>query len=91
MLRVIYRYCTTNSKQKEYSMRSKRLKRFMYTHVLLRDGHYPSSRTLSKQLGVTQRTIYRDMHEFRYELDAPLKYDSAQHGYHYTILGWNIF
>lgn len=63
----------------------------MYMHVLIRDGHYPSSRTLYERLHVTRRTVYRDIHLLRHRLKAPLAYDPIRRGYYYMVNGWNIF
>ncbi|MFL5586071.1 MAG: HTH domain-containing protein [Ktedonobacteraceae bacterium] len=72
-------------------IKPKQTERLMYMHVLIREGRYPSSRTIERQLHVTRRTIYRDMHVLRNRLKAPLAYDPIRHGYYYTQRNWNIF
>ena len=69
----------------------KQLERLMYLHVLIREGCFPSSRTIHEKLHVTRRTIYRDIQVLKSRLKAPLAYNSAQRGYYYTKQNWNLF
>jgi predicted DNA-binding transcriptional regulator YafY len=71
-------------------MRPKQLERLMCEHVLIRDGHYPSSQTFRKYFKVSSRTAYRDIHILRSIFKAPVDYDHFKHGFYYTKVGWNI-
>lgn len=44
----------------------------------------PNTRTLAERIGVTRRTIRRDIDYFRDQLNAPIKFDAVRNGYYYT-------
>lgn len=71
-------------------MQSKQLERLMCEHVLIRDGHYPSSQTIHRYFKVSPRTALRDIHILRKNFKAPVYYDHAKHGFYYTEAGWNF-
>ena len=60
------------------------LGRIFALHERIRDKGYPNCQTLADELGVTAKTIQRDITFMRDELDLPLNYDAIRHGYHYT-------
>lgn len=67
--------------------------RTRWRHVLvidqhIRGGQAPNCRELAEELEVSRRTILRDIDFLRYDLDAPVKYDSARRGYVYTEPNW---
>lgn len=47
-------------------------------------GGYPNCRSLADRLEVTQKTIQRDVSFIRDQLDLPLEYNKAMHGYEFT-------
>lgn len=44
----------------------------------------PNCRTLAEAWETSQKTIQRDLDFLKYEMDAPIEYDSARHGYYYS-------
>jgi predicted DNA-binding transcriptional regulator YafY len=59
------------------------IERIFAIHQAIRRGHFPNCRTLAEQIGVTQKTIQRDITFMQRDLGLPLVYDSLLHGYHY--------
>lgn len=51
---------------------------------IIRRGTYPSASQLAKEVGVSQRTINRDLDEMRDFYYAPLEYDPIKKGWYYT-------
>ena len=69
--------------------------RTRWRHVLLidqriRSGQVPNCRQLADELEVSRRTILRDIDFLRYDLGAPVEYDSAKGGYVYTEPNWDM-
>ena len=58
--------------------------RLLEIDARLRDGKHPSHAQLGKELGVSARTIQRDMDYLRDTIGAPLEYDAKQKGWYYT-------
>jgi predicted DNA-binding transcriptional regulator YafY len=50
----------------------------------VRAGEYPNVRTIAGRLEVGRRTVLRDVEFMRERLGAPLAFDPARGGYHYT-------
>ncbi len=50
----------------------------------LRSSAWPNTRTLAEQIGVTRRTIRRDIDYLRDQLNAPIEFDGVRNGYYYT-------
>jgi predicted DNA-binding transcriptional regulator YafY len=58
--------------------------RIFAIHQAIRRGRFPNCRTLAGEIGVTQKTIQRDVTFMQNRLGLPLVYDSLRHGYHYN-------
>ncbi len=67
------------------------VERIVYFHKLIREGHYPSSKSIIKHFDVTPRTAYRNIKLLRSRYKAPLVYDRLKHGYYYGKQNWNLF
>ena len=59
------------------------IERIISIHQSVRRGRYPNCRTLAEEIGVTQKTIQRDVTFMQRDLGLPLVYDNLRHGYHY--------
>lgn len=59
------------------------LERIFAIHDAIQRGRYPNCRQLAEQIEVTQKTIQRDITFMQNDLDMPLQYDRAKHGYYY--------
>ncbi|MBI2950112.1 MAG: WYL domain-containing protein [Verrucomicrobia bacterium] len=53
-------------------------------HQAIHEGTFPNAETLSLELEVSAKTVYRDFEFMRDRLDLPLEYDEVRHGYYYT-------
>lgn len=51
---------------------------------------YPNSRNLAEDLGVSRRTILRDIEFIKDSLNAPLDYCPKKNGYYYTEPGYSV-
>ncbi len=60
------------------------IERIFEIHETIRRGRHPNCRTLAEEIGVTQKTIQRDISFMREDLGLPLVYDEVRHGYRYT-------
>jgi predicted DNA-binding transcriptional regulator YafY len=60
------------------------IERIFAIHQAIRRGRFPNCRTLAEQIGVTPKTIQRDVTFMQKDLGLPLAYDSLRHGYHYA-------
>ncbi len=60
------------------------IERIFEIHERIRRGRFPNCRTLAEEIGVTQKTIQRDISFMREDLGLPLVYDEVRHGYHYS-------
>jgi len=62
------------------------LKRMLHIHERLASGSYPNATTLAGELGVSTKSVQRDLDFMRERLNLPLEYESSRFGYHYTEL-----
>lgn len=60
------------------------MERIYRIHEAVGEGRYPNCSSLVEDLGVTAKTIQRDITFMRDRLSLPLAYDEQAHGYHYT-------
>ncbi|MBI5799393.1 MAG: WYL domain-containing transcriptional regulator [Verrucomicrobia bacterium] len=60
------------------------LERMQRLHQLLHAGGYPNAVSLSVELEVTTKTVYRDVEFMRERLGLPIAFDVGRNGYHYT-------
>lgn len=60
------------------------IERIFTIHEAILRGRYPNCRRLAEQIGVTQKTIQRDITFMQNDLGLPLEYDEVRHGYFYT-------
>lgn len=56
----------------------------MIIHRLLTEGRVPNRSNLSKQLGVSRKTVERDIAFMRDQLHLPIEYDPQKFGFFYT-------
>lgn len=54
----------------------------------LQSGKYPNCTTLAEKLEVSTKTIQRDIEYMKFQMDAPIEYDSSQKGYYFTHQNW---
>jgi predicted DNA-binding transcriptional regulator YafY len=59
------------------------IQRLYWIDAALRGGGYPNATDLSADLGVSPKTILKDMGRLRDQFRAPLTYDPAQRGFAY--------
>jgi len=59
------------------------LERLAYIDHEIRQGRYPSLPALVTSLGVSKRTVLRDLNYLRTMLDHPIKYNRERRGYYY--------
>ena len=60
------------------------LERMMKIHQALHGGGHRNATQLALELGVSTKSIHRDLEFMRDRLGLPLRYDDARHGFHYT-------
>lgn len=60
------------------------IERIFAIHQAIRRGRFPNCRTIAAQIGVTPKTIQRDITFMQKDLGLPLQYDSLKHGYFYA-------
>ncbi len=65
-------------------MKKSQMTRILEFDRQVRDGEYPNSLRFSVDYEVSQRTVLRDIEYIRDQLGAPLQYDTARRGFHYT-------
>jgi proteasome accessory factor B len=53
-------------------------------HRAIQAGDYPNATTLSGQLEVSTKSIYRDIDFMRDRLELPIDFDAVRNGFHYT-------
>ncbi len=63
---------------------ARQLERITVLDRLLRQDSCPSISALACQLGVSERTVFRDLVFLRDRLGAPVSFDSERGGYRYT-------
>jgi len=50
----------------------------------LRAGGYPNTRTMARRLGVTERTVTRDLQFLKTKRGLPIEYDPHKYGFYYA-------
>lgn len=65
-------------------------RRLLFIDKRLRGDGYPNCSTLAAEWEVSAKTIMRDIDYLRDELDAPIEYDAAQHGYYYSEANYRL-
>lgn len=60
------------------------LERILQIHDRIHRGLYPNCGQIATDLGMTRKTIQRDITFMRDELGLPIAYDELRHGYWYT-------
>lgn len=63
-------------------------RRLLHIDRQIRGGGFPNCSGLAQAWETSTRTIMRDLDYLKYELDAPIEYDQAKHGYFYTDPSW---
>ena len=58
--------------------------RIMQIHELLKEGKFPNCQDLCIDFEVSYKTVQRDIDFMRDQLQLPIEYDSAHHGFIYT-------
>ncbi len=53
-------------------------------HQAIQSGRHPNAVSLSQELEVSSKSVYRDLEFMRDRLELPLEYDSLHRGYYYT-------
>ena len=59
-------------------------RRLLFIDRKLREGDFPNCTTLAAEWEVSVKTIQRDLDYLKYDLDAPVEYDSAHRGFYYS-------
>lgn len=59
-------------------------RRLQAIHHEIKEGRYPNASTLATRLGVSSKTVQRDLDYLRDELDAPIEFDRGENGYFYS-------
>ena len=73
-----------------YSKYRSHLHHILLIDERLRRGGFPSSKTIARELELCDRTIRRNIEFMRDVLGAPIEYDPARKGYHYTQPAWSL-
>jgi len=60
------------------------IRRMIFIDQQIRDKKFPNCSKIAKEFEVHPKTIYRDIEYMRYQLDAPIEFDSKQNGYYYS-------
>ena len=69
--------------------------RAKFHHLMLidqaiREGRYPSSQSIAPDLGLSDRTVRRNIEFMRDVLGAPIEYDPSRKGYFYSDKNWSL-
>lgn len=56
----------------------------------IRKGRYPTSQAIARELGVSGRTVRRNIEFMRDVLGAPIAYDASRKGYYYADRNWSL-
>jgi predicted DNA-binding transcriptional regulator YafY len=59
-------------------------RRLQAIHHEIKEGRHPNTSSLAKQLGVSSKTVQRDIDYLRDELDAPIEFRRDENGYAYA-------
>ncbi len=62
----------------------RQMERITWIDRALREGLGPGTAELARELGVSQRTVFRDLVFLKDHLGAPVSYDHDRKGYRYT-------
>lgn len=65
-------------------------RRLLFIDRKIREGRYPNCRTLAKEWEVSIKTMQRDISYLKWELEAPIEYDSVKHGHYYTEANYRV-
>ena len=60
------------------------LERIMRIHEAVSRGNFPNCHSIARELEVNRKTIQRDISFMKNELNLPVQYDGANHGYFYS-------
>jgi len=71
------------TKQKKNAVNKSLLKRLTYIDREIGEKRFPNKILLSKRLGVSTKTIQRDIEFMRFEYDAPVEFNKQRSGYYY--------
>ncbi|HYT44273.1 MAG TPA: HTH domain-containing protein [Methylomirabilota bacterium] len=66
------------------------LRLMVQLYFLIKDGHYPSNKTIQEKFNVSSRTAYRYIHILKNRFHAPIAYDLDQKGYYSTEPDWDF-
>src|SRR5207244_651899 len=50
----------------------------------IRSGRYPNTRSMALKLGVTERTVARDLGFMKRQRRLPIEYDTRRYGFYYS-------
>jgi len=59
-------------------------RRLQTIHHAIKEGRHPNTSSLSRELGVSSKTVQRDIDYLRDELDAPIEFRREENGYAYA-------
>lgn len=59
-------------------------RRLQTIHHAIKERQYPNASSLAQELGVSSKTVQRDLDYLRDELDAPIEFDRLENGYAYS-------
>lgn len=66
------------------------LERYYWFHNRIRADHYPNANTLAERFEISSKTAQRSIEFMRDRLGAPLEYNPARRGYHYTDQSFSL-
>lgn len=72
------------AKSKKTEVNKSLLKRLTYIDREIGEKRFPNKILLSKRLGVSTKTIQRDIEFMRFEYDAPVEFSKQRSGYYYS-------
>jgi proteasome accessory factor B len=59
-------------------------RRLQAIHHAIKERRFPNASSLASELGVSSKTVQRDLDYLRDELDAPIEFDRLENGYVYS-------
>lgn len=59
-------------------------RRLQTIHHEIKEGKFPNASSLARDLGVSSKTVQRDLDYLRDELEAPIEFDRLENGYLYS-------
>ena len=71
-------------------MAKNHLERVMHIDLLIREGSYPSRKTIAERFEVSIKTVERDLDYMRDRLDAPIEYSREHRGFFYAHAGYYL-